>query len=99
MTKVVKKAISGEELCKSGIFTLNIKLPKENYVLVTGIVLNPKGEPLPNCAITISKIYKNGKDEKGIYAGLTFCDEKGVYGVSLPVECGVSYEFKAYCSI
>ncbi|MBW6409472.1 carboxypeptidase regulatory-like domain-containing protein [Clostridium weizhouense] len=99
MCASVKKIISGKKIRKCKIINFNVIFPESEYILVTGKVLSPYKNPLANAAITIFSIDKRYCPAKKKYVGITFSDEHGIYGVSIPRNLGISYEFKAYSSI
>ncbi|NFO15298.1 carboxypeptidase regulatory-like domain-containing protein [Clostridium botulinum] len=99
MCAVVQRVLCGRTLMCCKIVKLDYTFPKEDYVLITGKVLSPDKIPLPNAAIKVFSIDKRYTPAKRKYIGVTFSDEKGVYGISIPRFLGVSYEFKAYGAI
>jgi hypothetical protein len=96
MCAVVRKIISGNELIKPQIVTINTILPNDKYILLKGIVYSPLGEPLSGAALDIVQINSNVKPpiEKNI--GVTFTLEDGSYGVPLLWGKGYSYKITAY---
>lgn len=99
MCAVSKRVLCGKKLREHKIVKICSKFPKEDYILLTGKVLSPKKTPLSNAAIKILAINLNCFPIKKIYVGVTFTDENGVYGISIPRLLGISYELKAYGAI
>ena len=96
MCAVVKKIISGKELIREKIVTINTILPNDKYIFLKGIVYSPDRKPLPGSAIDIFQINSNVNPpiEKNI--GVTFTLEDGSYGVPLLWGKGYSYKLIAY---
>lgn len=96
MCAVVKKIVSGKELIRKKIVTINTILPNDKYILLKGTVFSPEGQPLPGSAIDIVQINCNVKPpiEKNI--GVTFTLDDGSYGVLLLWGKGYSYKLMAY---
>ncbi|WP_271810094.1 hypothetical protein [Clostridium beijerinckii] len=96
MCAMVKKIISGNELLKKRIITLNAFLPNDKYILLKGTVYNPHGKPLSGAAIEVIQINNtlNPSVEKNI--GITFTLNDGSYGIPLLWEKGYAYKLTAY---
>lgn len=99
MCAVIKKRICGKKLICCKVVTLNATFPESKYILIMGKVLSPFKKPLPNAAITVFSIDERYTPHRKKYIGLTFSDESGIYGMSVPRNLGVSYELKAYSYI
>lgn len=91
--------ITGFNLMRFKTVKVDLQCGESRYVFVTGKVLSPNGKPLPNSAVAIYRIDESSNQKKKIYAGVVFCDERGVYGISLPRSRKYSYIFKAYCEV
>lgn len=96
MCAVVKKIISGNELIRRKIITINTILPNDKYMLLKGIVYSPIGEPLSGTALDIFQINSNVNPSTEKNIGVTFTLEDGTYGVSLLWGKGYSYRITAY---
>lgn len=99
MCAVLKKRICGKKLICCKVVTLNATFPRSEYILITGKVLSPFNKPLANAAITVFSIDGRYTPHKKKYIGVTFSNEHGVYGMSIPRNLEVSYELKAYSYI
>lgn len=99
MCAVSKRILCGKKLMNHKIVRICSKFPKEDYILLSGKVLSPNKIPLSNAAIKIMAIDFRYIPVRKRYMGVTFTDEKGVYGISIPRFLGVSYELKAYAAI
>ena len=96
MCSMVKKIISGNELIKKNIITMDAFLPNDKYILLKGAVCNPFGKPLPGAAIEVIQINNNLNPaiEKNI--GITFTLDDGSYGIPLLWKKGYAYKLTAY---
>ena len=88
----------GCQIICSEIVTADVTLPGNSFLFLTGIVYNPKGEPLPNAAIEIH-VLDPGEPNKTICLGVTFTLLDGTYGVTLPNIPGRQYKLLAFSSI
>lgn len=96
MCAVVRKIISGKELIREKIVTINTILLNDKYILLKGIVYSPLREPLSGAAIDIVQINSNVNPPIERYIGVTFTLEDGSYGVPLLWGKGYSYKITAY---
>ncbi|AOR23409.1 carboxypeptidase regulatory-like domain-containing protein [Clostridium taeniosporum] len=96
MCAVAKEVLCGNEIMFCKVVEIDSVLQKEEYILITGKVLSPDKIPLSNAAIKVFSIDDRYTPAKKKYIGVTFSDEKGRYGISIPRNLNVSYEFKAY---
>ena len=96
MCAVARKFLTGCELDNNKTITLNFHFAREGYFLLTGFVLTPKGDPLPNAGLEITRIdgRYNPPIEKPI--GVTFSKSDGSYGISFPLKLKCSYKITAY---
>lgn len=99
MCAVSKKLLTGYELDKNKTINLNFHFSNERYFLLTGVVFNPIGEPLPNAALEITLIDGNYTPPREKHIGLTFSQSDGSYGISLPVNLKCSYRITAYSPV
>lgn len=99
MCAVSKRVLCGKKLRGHKVVKVCSKFPKEDYILLTGKVLSPEKIPLSNAAIKIMAIDLACFPVRKRYIGVTFTDEKGTYGISIPRFLGISYELKAYAAI
>jgi len=96
MCAVVKKIMSGNELIREKIVTINTILPNDKYMFLKGIVYSPLREPLSGAAIDIFQINSNVNPPLEKNIGVTFTLENGSYGVPLLWGKGYSYKLTAY---
>lgn len=96
MCAVAKKLLMGCELKNNKTIDLNFHFDNERYFLLTGIVFNPIGEPLPNAALEITLIDGRYNPPIEKHIGITFSQEDGRYGISLPLKLKCSYKITAY---
>ncbi|MCS6131958.1 carboxypeptidase regulatory-like domain-containing protein [Clostridium botulinum] len=99
MCAVVQEVLCGRKIMCCKLIKIDSTFPKEKYILITGKVLSPDKIPLQNAAIKVFWIDENYTPAKKHYIGVTFSDEKGIYGISIPRFLDVSYVFKAYGAI
>lgn len=96
MCAVVKKIISGKELIRKKVITINTIIPNDRYIFLKGTVYSPDEKPLPNSAIEIIQINSTIKPAIVKEIGVIFTLEDGSYGVPLLWEKGYSYKLFAY---
>jgi hypothetical protein len=89
---------TGCQIICSEIVTADVTLPGNSFLFLTGIVYNPKGEPLPNAAIEIH-VFDPGEPNKTNRLGVTFTLLDGTYGITLPNIPGRQYKLLAFSSI
>lgn len=99
MCAVVRKIISGKELIRKKVITINAILPNDRYIFLKGIVYSPDEKPLPNSAIEIIQINNTVKPAIVKKLGVIFTLEDGSYGVSLLWRKGYYYKLCAYSSV
>lgn len=96
MCAVARKYLTGYELDKNEIIDLNFYFNNEIYFLLTGVVFNPIGEPLPNAALEITLIDGRYNPSRENIIGVTFSQSDGSYGISLLLKFKCSYRITAY---
>ncbi|MBU3181562.1 carboxypeptidase-like regulatory domain-containing protein [Clostridium psychrophilum] len=96
MCAVARKFLTGYELEKNETIELNFCFSKEKYFLLTGIVFNPIGEPLPSAALEITLINGNYNPPLENNIGVTFSQPDGSYGISLPLKSKYFYRITVY---
>jgi hypothetical protein len=89
--------VEGSEIIKNGGAVANLYMDKEEYVFVSGIIYSPTKEAIPNAAVSITLIDKSETPPNEIFLGVTFSNQDGVYGVSLPWKLNYEYKFIPYC--
>lgn len=98
MCAVVRKLLTGYELNKNKTININFHFCNDRYFLLTGLVLNPIGEPLPNSALEITLIDGNYNPPRENNTWITFSQSDGSYGISLLLKFKYSYRITAYSS-
>jgi hypothetical protein len=96
MCAVVRKLLTGYELNKNKTINLNFHFCNDRYFLLTGLVLNPIGEPLPNAALEITLIDGSYNPPRENDTWLTFSQSDGSYGISLLLRTKCSYRIIVY---
>lgn len=98
MCAAERRFLTGCELYKNIIIELNFyfKNDNEKYFLLTGFVFDPIGEPLQNAAVEITLIDKGYNPPIEKHLGITFSQDDGSYGISLPSYPKCSYRITAY---
>lgn len=86
-----------EKLCQGNICDLSLLVDDNSDVLITGKVIDPDGNPVPNAGIEIIQVTKVNCIRKTI--GCIFSDESGDYAFTLKIEPKYSYLFKLYTKI
>lgn len=94
MNKMKKIVVSGEEIVNNPVLDVSTTLSESGYFLLTGIVYAPGKQPLPNAAVEIYRIDDVANPKNKELIGVTFTQDDGTYGISLPV--GYSYSLKVY---
>ena len=96
MCAVARKFLMGCELDNNKTMNLNFYFANERYLLLTGVIFNPIGEPLPNAALEITLIDGRYIPPIEKHIGITFSQADGSYGISLPLKLKCSYRLTAY---
>jgi len=96
MCAVARKWLTGCELDKNKIIDLNFHFSNERYFLLTGVVFNPIGEPLPNAALEITLIDGCYNPPRENDTWVTFSQSDGSYGISLLSKFKCSYRITVY---
>ncbi|MDR5585911.1 MULTISPECIES: carboxypeptidase regulatory-like domain-containing protein [Clostridium] len=99
MCAVVREILCGKKLMHCNRVNIDSTFPKNDYILITGKVISPYKVPLPYAAIKVFSIDTRYSPTKKKYVGVTFSDEQGIYGISVPRYLEISYELKAYGAI
>lgn len=89
--------IPGSEVFYDRVVYADFCVPSKRFFLLKGMVYTPDKIPLANAAIEIWQKYSGCKKEKRL--GVTFSDEFGCYGVSLPADRNSEYILLVYSSI
>ncbi|WBW96212.1 hypothetical protein [Oceanirhabdus sp. W0125-5] len=93
--KTINFNISGSELVKKTC--LNFEFEELNQTLLKGLVVNSDNQGLENAGIEIISINTTTNTE--ISLGITFCDENGEFGVSLPSRPYLQYKLNVYSGL
>jgi hypothetical protein len=91
--------ISGCKVICCEILEIDMTLPANPYILLKGIVYSPKGEPLPHAAVEVLQIDKSVYPEEERSIGVTFTNEEGSYGITLPRCEPYDYKLVAYSAL
>lgn len=96
MCAVARRFLTGCVLDENKTINLNFYFKNEKYFLLTGFVFNPIGEPLPNAALEITLIDKKYDTPREKHIGITFSQDDGSYGISLPSYPKCCYRITVY---
>lgn len=91
-------SFTGDQMIRSELVTADVTLPSNSFLFLTGIVYDPKGEPLANAAVDI-RIFDPTNPNNTVRLGVTFTLLDGSYGFILPNIPGRQYKLLAFSAI
>lgn len=92
----IKKIITGGVLCECDVYTLNGIFPLKDRIIIEGTVYFDDKNIVSNVGIIISQFDTSYEPPKFLYKSVTFSDEFGKYGISVPWSKNSTYVLKVY---